>query len=233
MGTGFGVAARDITVIPFGINDDVPNTKLTSSDARKRLGIRSNERTILFFGNIAPYKGLEVLARAFQELAARNDEYRLVVAGKVRAGCEEYVAATRQMIEAMGRSRVIQRYEYIPDEETEVYLKAADVLVLPYREIFQSGVLFLAYSFGLPVIVTDVGSLREDVVEGKTGFVCRPDDADDLAAAIDAYFESDLFKNLEERRREIQEYAKERNSWAVVGEATCGVYRKLLETDRG
>jgi glycosyltransferase involved in cell wall biosynthesis len=52
----------------------------------------------------------------------------------------------------------------------EVYLKAADVMVLPYNEIFQSGVLFLGYSFGLPVIATDVGSFREEIVEGERGF---------------------------------------------------------------
>ena len=66
--------------------------------------------------------------------------------------------------------------EFIPDEETEIYFKAADVLVLPYRHIYQSGVLFLGYSFGLPVLAADVGSLKDEIVEGKTGFVFRPED---------------------------------------------------------
>ena len=75
----------------------------------------------------------------------------------------------------------------------ELYIKAAGVLVLPYVHIFQSGVPFLAYSFGLPVIATDVGTLRQDIVEGRTGFVCRPQDSSDLARTIDKYFESELF----------------------------------------
>ncbi len=84
----------------------------------------------------------------------------------------------------------------------EFYLKGADVMVLPYKDIFQSGVLFLAYSFGLPVVATDVGSFREEIVEGQTGFVCNPCDSSDLAMALQTYFKSDLFKNLELDRRE-------------------------------
>ena len=74
------------------------------------------------------------------------------------------------------------RAEYIPDDETELYFKAADVLVLPYRHIYQSGVLFLGYSFGLPVLAADVGALKEEIVEGKTGFVFKPEDSVDLAS---------------------------------------------------
>ncbi len=80
------------------------------------------------------------------------------------------------------------RADFIPDDETEVYFKAADVLVLPYRHIYQSGVLFLGYSFGLPVLAADVGALKEDIVEGKTGFVFRPEDPADLAETIARLF---------------------------------------------
>ena len=92
------------------------------------------------------------------------------------------------------------RADYIPDDETEVYFKAADVLVLPYRHIYQSGVLFLGYSFGLPVLAADVGSLKDEIIEGKTGFVFRPEDPVDLAKTIEQYFASDLFTNLSSRR---------------------------------
>jgi glycosyltransferase involved in cell wall biosynthesis len=110
----------------------------------------------------------------------------------------------------------------------EQYFKAADVSVLPYTHIFQSGVLFLGYSFGLPVIAADVGCLREDIIEGKTGFVFTPKDANDLAKKIERYFESDLFKNLTRRRQEIQDYARARHSWNIVGELTRNVYAEML-----
>lgn len=125
--------------------------------------------------------------------------------------------------------RVIQRIEYIPDEETELYFKAADVLMLPYTHIFQSGVLFLGYSFGLPVIVADVGSLKEEVIEGKTGFVTPAKDATALASVIEKFFSSELYERQETRRQEIRDYANDQYSWAKVGAITSQVYSKLLE----
>ena len=124
--------------------------------------------------------------------------------------------------------KVLLRADFIPDDETEVYFKAADVLVLPYRHIYQSGVLFLAHSFGLPVLAADVGSLKDEIVDGKTGFVFSPEDPVDLAKAIERYFASDLYAHLNSRRGEIRDYATERHSWDVVGQMTMSVYASLL-----
>ncbi len=225
----FGVRESAITVIPFGINNSVPHTGLTPVSAKQRLGITPSEKTILFFGAIGPYKGLEYLVDAFLILAAAYPEYRLIIAGLPKEGTEEYLDAIHGKIEASAAGpQIIRRIHYIPDEETELYFKAADVLALPYTHIFQSGVLFLAYSFGLPVVAADVGSIREDIVEGETGFLCRPCDSADLAAQIRVYFESDLFRTLDNRRREIIAYANERHSWDVVGTITHNVYSELL-----
>ncbi len=123
---------------------------------------------------------------------------------------------------------MLLRANFIPDDETEVYFKAADVLVLPYVDIYQSGVLFLAHSFGLPVLASDVGSLKDDIVEGKNGFMFKPKDPEDLAKTIEKYFASDLYKNLGSRRQEIQDYATERHSWEIVAQKTMSVYASLL-----
>src|SRR6202007_1075034 len=118
-------------------------------------------------------------------------------------GSEKYLDEILRTIRRIeSRERIISKIQFIPDEETELYFKAPDVLVLPYKEIFQSGVLFLAYSFGLPVIAADVGSFREEIIEGRTGFLCNPNDAVDLASAIEKYFVSDLYSNLMNRRPE-------------------------------
>ena len=224
----FGVKADRVTVIPFGINNSVPNTRLTPSEARERLRIRADERTILFFGNIAPYKGLEYLTAAFRQIPAPRDGFRLIIAGWPK-NCESYWTALRETIrEDVQTGRILLRAEYIPDDETELYFKAADVLVLPYRHIYQSGVLFLGYSFGLPVLAADVGALKEEIVEGKTGFVFKPEDSVDLAKSIDRYFASDLFANLTSRRQVIRDFATERHSWDVVGQLTMNVYEALL-----
>jgi glycosyltransferase involved in cell wall biosynthesis len=226
--TQFSVSSHAVTVIPYGINNAVSQTNLTSAAAKQQLGIRGSDRTILFFGAIAPYKGLEFLVTAFQQLIATNVNYRLIIAGKPKKDNEAYFAAIHQAItRTIGVGRVIEKIEYIRDEDTERYFKAADVLVLPYSRIFQSGILFLAYSFGLPVIATDVGAFRDDVIEAKTGYLCRPCDPADLAQIIDKYFESQLFNALDRRRPEIRDYMTARHSWDVVAEMTRNVYEQL------
>jgi glycosyltransferase involved in cell wall biosynthesis len=227
----FRIPETKVSVIPFGINNTVPNTSLSTMEAKQELGLSSNDRTLLFFGNIAPYKGLEYLISAFTEVLRRGDgSYRLIIVGKPK-GCEDYWNQIQEAIADSGvRDRIIERIEYIPDEQTELYFKAADVVVLPYAYVFQSGVLFLAYSFGLPAIAADVATLKEEIAEGKTGFVFRPQDSSDLAKTISRYFASELFRELENRRPQIKEYANERYSWDKVVAITKMVYSSLLET---
>ena len=226
--TGFGVEARRISVIPFGINNAVPNTRLSPRKARQQLGIQEGERVILFFGNIAPYKGLECLVKAFQQTSAQHPDYRLIIAGRPK-NCESYWAPIRESIRGQVQSgQVLLREDYIPDDETELYFKAADVLVLPYRHIYQSGVLFLGYSFGLPVLAADVGALKDEIVEGETGFAFKPDDPVDLAQTIERYFASSLFADLSCRRKTIQDSVMKCHSWEVVSQATANVYSDLL-----
>lgn len=221
---GFGVQSARITVVPFGINNAVLNTRLTPAEARQRLGIREGEKAILFFGNIKPYKGLEYLTSAFRRILDRGKDYRLIIAGS--PGSEEkYWASIQETIRA--EARILVRADFISDDDTEMYFKAADVLVLPYRHIYQSGVLFLGYSFGLPALAADVGSLKDDIVEGKTGFLFRPEDPGDLARAIEQYFASDLYRALNSRRQEIRDYAVARHSWDVVSQTTLNVYSAL------
>jgi D-inositol-3-phosphate glycosyltransferase len=224
----FGVQDARITVIPFGINNAVPNTSLTPGDAKRRLGLRNDERAILFFGRITPYKGLEYLIAAFRQVLTRSDNYRLIIAGRPD-NCEGYWRAIRKEIhDDVQKERVLLKADFIPDEETEVYFKAADTVILPYRQIYQSGVLFLGHSFGLPALAADVGSLKDDIVEGKTGFAFRPEDPVDLARAIEQYFASDLYSNLNSRRQDIRSYATERHSWDVVAHMIMNVYANLL-----
>ena len=226
----FWVPESKVSVIPFGINDTVPNTSLSSAEAKRQLGISSSDKTMLFFGNIAPYKGLEYLTAAFTELSNKDRSYRLIIAGRPK-GSEDYWKKIQQSIAANGtRDRIIGRIEYIPDEETELYFKAADVLVLPYTRVFQSGVLFLGYSFGLPAVAADVGNLKEEITEGGTGLVFKTRDSSDLARKIEGYFSSELFRNLESRRAQIKAYANERYSWNKVAAIVIDVYYQLLQT---
>jgi D-inositol-3-phosphate glycosyltransferase len=226
----FGIPSARVSVIPFGINNTCPTTALGRREARQRLGLAVDEKTLLFFGQIAPYKGLEYLIAAMSGLIKADKNIRLIIAGRIKHGFGDYWDTIRSEI-LFGRldKQIIQHVRFIPETEVEVYFKATDVLVIPYVEIFQSGVPALSYSFGLPVIATDVGSLRDDIVEGETGFLCRPKDSSDLGSVICRYFDSELFRNLENRRLEIKQYANERYAWAKVAAIAASVYSTLLE----
>lgn len=228
----FGVGEGAVTVIPYPLNCAVPSTELAPAEAKHRLGLRSEERAILFFGKLRPYKGVELLLDAFLLIAPdQHANYRLILAGEPKKGAEDYLRGIQESVDnCFSKGQVLLKAEFIADEEMELYFKAADVLVLPYKEIFQSGILFVAYRFGLPVIATDVGSFREDIIEGRTGFICKAADPGDMAKAVETYFASDLFRNLRVRRHELIEYANAIHSWSAVAKVTQNAYARMLES---
>jgi len=224
----FKINDKKISVIPFGINNVMPKSDLTSEEAKQQLTLESYEKVILFFGNIAPYKGLENLILALVHLRKKLPNFKLIITGRIKSS-EKYWMDIQELIEKHNlKDSIIQKIIYVPDEEVEVYFKAADVLILPYKYIFQSGVVFLAYHFGLPVIATDVGSLKEDINIGETGFICKPDDTEDMSEKIFAYFQNDLYKYLDVNRGKIIDYAYKKNSWINIGEISYKIYRSLI-----
>jgi len=226
----YNVSKGKISVIPFGINNIIPKSDMTRGVARHRLGLKDSDKVMIFFGNIAPYKGLEYLVSAMAELKKRIAGLRLIIAGRVKdKGCENYWNKIQQLIDNNGlKQHVLLHNGYVPDKEVEVFLKTADVMILPYKHIFQSGVIFLSYNFGLPVIAADVGSIRDSIKEGETGLVFRAGDHKDLSKKIELYFNSNLYSEFEENKRNIIEYANINNSWSRVSEITYDVYQRLI-----
>jgi glycosyltransferase involved in cell wall biosynthesis len=224
----FAVIRSKISVIPFGINDTLPSSALTRIAARESFGLGERDVVALFFGQIAPYKGLEYLLEAVPRIAKLVPSFRLLVAGRIKEGSDDYGARIRAMLAAEEvRTRTHGVLEHIEDADVEKFFKAADVLVLPYIQIFQSGVPFLAYNFGLPVIATDVGSLRDDVVDGQTGFICQPRDSGSIAAAVALFAASDLCPSSPALRESIKAWACARYSWARVATITRDVYDRV------
>jgi glycosyltransferase involved in cell wall biosynthesis len=157
-------------------------------------------------------------------------DYRLVIAGAPKGRDSYWNTIHHRIVSLNLQGSIIERIEYVSDEDTELYFKAADLLALPYTHIFQSGVLFLGYNFGLPAVAADVGSFSEDVVEGETGFVCRACDAVSLAQAITRFFASDLYRRPEMHRQAIRSSAHEHHSWANVAAITTAVYAGLARS---
>jgi D-inositol-3-phosphate glycosyltransferase len=224
----FGVPEDKIDVIPHGIINTNPTSELTRSEARSILELKNYQRILLSFGYIAPYKGLEYALLATELLRKEDDAFCLIIAGQVK-GCQGYWERLDRMIETSNLAKgVIKRIGYVQDKDVEALFKCADILLLPYRFIYQSGIISLAYNFGLPVIATDVGSMREEIIEGKTGLICRLEDPGDLADKIRDYFDSDMYRNFEGNRKAIMAYGNEKYSWDKVAGVTLGIYETLL-----
>jgi glycosyltransferase involved in cell wall biosynthesis len=194
-------------------------------EARRRLGLDPRDEVALFFGYIREYKGLDVLLDAWPAVARARPRARLVVAGDpVR------LEAVRRdaLLDAARRVGAIHRFGYVPFAEVTSYLAAADVLVLPYRHVSQSGVLFLALSQGLPVVATRVGALPEVLRDGESGLLVPPDAPGALAQALARLFgDGDLQRRLADGGRAVAA----RHTWPSIAEHTESALVGLVDRD--
>ena len=175
------------TVIPHPTYDHFGD-RVDKKEAEKKLGIRDCARNILFFGLIRDYKGLDILIDAFSRL---DDSFQLIIAGEPYGSFEKY---QRQIDASPNAKRISLFPDYISDSEVKYFFSAADVAVLPYRSATQSGINAIANHFELPMIVTDVGGLKETIGAGGTGMVCSECTPQCVEEAIRKYFSEPQLK---------------------------------------
>jgi glycosyltransferase involved in cell wall biosynthesis len=170
-----------IVVVEHGIDRLLPATEASRRAMRNRLGVREDEKLLLFFGNLAPYKGLDILLQAFDRLAGRLP-VRLVIAGRSTGSLKAEIG--RQIEGSPYRAAIQWLDGYFPEDEVASLFHGADVFVMPYRHIDQSGALFMALATGLRVVASDVGSLR-DYIPPEVGKVVPPCDVPALTHGIE------------------------------------------------
>lgn len=225
----FGVDSDKVHVIPMGpYLQWASQHSLPSATARGYLGLDPDRPVLLFFGQIKRVKGLQHLIRAFRLVADEHPTVQLVIAGpEWKEPFAEYAA----LIEQLGLSdRVRTRIEYVSDEELSWYYSAADVVALPYTEVYQSAVLYMAYSFERPVIASAVGGLVEVVKDGETGLLVPPADPPALAAAL-----LRLLRDLDLARqmgRQGKHLVETEFSWSAIAGRTIEVYARALAARR-
>jgi glycosyltransferase involved in cell wall biosynthesis len=223
----FSIPASKIAIIKHGMNNRVMQQNITPKEARAFFGINKDEKVLLFFGNIDYYKGLDILIDSLFFLPKNiSEKIKVLVAGNSKS--PEYTEQTlKKTAGSHLHDQILAHVKFIPDNEVEYYFNASDCIVLPYRLIYQSGVIFMAYAFGLPIIVTDIGNFKNDVIENKTGYLVEPENPKKLAEVISAYFETGLYKNLEETRTDIQDWARQNYSWEAIGVETKALYNSI------
>jgi glycosyltransferase involved in cell wall biosynthesis len=164
---------------------------------------------LLFFGLIKPYKGLDLLIDAMALVIKQIPEAKLVIAGEVYGDDSIY----HKQIQALGLGKAIEtHFRYISEPEISSFFGATSLCILPYKSASQSGVIATAYSFGVPVLASDVGGLGEYIIEGETGYLVPPNDPEKLAIAIVKHLQ-----NKPDMRSSIAEY-REQYSWNKLTE---------------
>jgi D-inositol-3-phosphate glycosyltransferase len=226
---GFGISQDKVGVIPMGPYLSFAHRHdLPPSVAKQRLGLVPDAPVVMFFGQIKRVKGLKYLIRAFREVVERHPRAHLLIVGpEWKESFDPYAA----LVERLHLSdHVSTRIEYVPDEEVGLYFSAADVVALPYTECYQSAVLYMAYSFGRPVVASAVGGLAEVVQDGSTGLLVEPKHVEQLGAALCAVLEdAEAARTMGELGRAV---ASKEYGWKETARKTAEVYGQLLRTDQ-
>jgi len=208
----FSVPAKKILIISIGLNEEIPVTNMTREDARKTLDFQLNDKIVLFFGKADEYKGLETLIEAFDILKTPKKKL-LIAAWFTRHYYREKIIS---MIRKKEQSVDIYLHEaFIPNDKIEIYFKCADVLCLPYKHIYQSGLVFLCLNFGLPIVATNVGALNEFIF-ADTGIITRTNDAPGVAQGLTKFFDSQSRFMNEKIKLIAQDYKWEKICKSII-----------------
>ena len=166
--------------------------KYSQAKVREELKIY-NDKIILFFGFVRPYKGLDTLIEANQNLSQKLENYKIIICGECYGDDNKY----NDMITQFSKNNEIEWInEYLPEKTASKYFAAADIVVLPYKSASQSGVIPLSYSYEKPVIASNIKGIKEMVQDKKTGFLFEKSDSKDLGSKIIKFYQSDInYKN--------------------------------------
>jgi beta-1,4-mannosyltransferase len=214
----YKISKNKIIVIPQESYKNAYKNYISKEGARDRLKFSAGDFIFLFLGLIRPYKGLVELVDSFKRM---DGDAKLVIAGRPRD--ERLVDILKKKAEGNSNIRLI--FQFIPEDEVQVYMNAADVVILPYRDVLNSGTAILGMSFGKPVIAPRIGCMPE-IVTSANGFLYELDDEDGLLKVMKlAISERSELKQMGTHNLEFSE----RMDWSEAARLTCEAYKKCLK----
>ncbi|HEX2969440.1 MAG TPA: glycosyltransferase [Bacteroidales bacterium] len=201
---------------------DIYGKPLTREEGLSALNLPGGNKYLLFFGFVRAYKGLDLVIRALADPRLRNRNIKLVVAGEFYDDPEQYT----ELIRRLGLVPDIYIFNrFIADNEIASFFSIADIIVQPYKSATQSGVAQIGFHFGKPMLVTDVGGLREIIPHGRCGYVVSPDPLS-IADSIDDFYSND-------RKNAFSECViseKKKYSWDKMTSAIFECYSEISGT---
>jgi len=174
----YGIEKGKIEVIPHGIYDHYK--KIERKEAKTTAGIEE-DFVILFFGLLRPYKGVKYLIKAFENLPEDLiEKSRLLIVGETWGDRE-----VKELVKESKFSNKIEVVDrYVSDDEVSLYFSASDVLVIPYTRASQSGVAHIGMAFGMPIIASEVGGLKESLGKYEGTVLVHPGSVEDITKAL-------------------------------------------------
>lgn len=199
--------------------------KIEKKEARKYLGLSQGRKIVLFFGQIKKVKGLDVLLKGLAKVKKDKPSVLLVVAGKVwKDDFSEY----KSIIKKFGLESYVElRIGYIDNENVPYYFYAADVIVLPYKKIYNSGVLIRAMSFGTPVLASNIGPFEEFIIDYKNGYLFKTEEVESLAHKLNLILNDCV--SLEKVSKEEKAFIKRHFALEKIGEKYHEFYEDILK----
>jgi glycosyltransferase involved in cell wall biosynthesis len=196
----------------------------TLSTARRALGIDLSAKVVLFFGQIKHSKGLDLLIEALPQIAREVPEVIVLIAGRPWKADFAHYDALIDHLNVRAHCRL--RIGFIPDEEVAGFYAAADLVALPYRRIYQSGVLLMAMTCGRPAVVSDLPGMSEIVTDGVNGYVFESGSKDELARVLIRALRDEAGRR--QVAAQASEYIRQHHDWNRIGAKTLDVYREVL-----
>lgn len=221
----YNVNHTKIHVIPHGdYKFFIPKQDISKAEAKQRLGIGEKTNTILFFGALRENKGLKNILLALPYIKQQISPIKLMIVGEPVGSYEIY----KKIIDEQNlQDEIYEKLDYVPNEEVAVYFFSSDLVVLPYNEITQSGILQISYAFGKPVVATDLGGFREAIEDGKNGYLVPLNNIMDLSnRCIEILIDKNKQKKMGEHSRFLSD---NKYSWDSIAERTIEVYKNCLK----
>jgi len=211
----YGISPTSVDIVPMGVLD------IFREWAGETVPLRKYEHTVLFFGRLSAYKGIDVLFEAAPMVTEKVPNVRFIVAGRPVSG---YQPPTPPVLP--NNSIIEMRSQYITNTQLTELFDEASVVVCPYIDATQSGVVLTAYAFDVPVVATNTGGLPEYVKHSETGLLVPPKDASSLAEALVTILtDSRIRHDLEDGVKKIRDGIL---SWDTIGKQTLQVYERTL-----
>ncbi len=217
-----GLGVRRVVVIPLGPFDGPYPVTRTNKEARESFGFDANDVVVTLLGKIETYKGADLLLRAAAQLPT-SSKIKILLVGS--CSDKSYRIELRRLADEAGQ-RVMTVLERVPEEDLARYMQATDIAAFPFREVTNSASVMLAQSFGRPVIITDLPSLRD--IPEASAIRCEPRVESLLTALLAA-------ENLSDEQYRVMSDAgrtwSTRFDWLEIAGATVNAYGEMRNSD--